>query len=131
MVVVVLICSSYAQHALNRNLDSSRKMSLGGAAGVRAFPASEANGDIGLVSQLELRHQLTSNLETKVFYDFGYIKQNKQLYANWNNANPTMPNSYELQGIGVGLQWQVLPNTTLLAIVNPRLSLAVRMPTDP
>lgn len=106
-----------AQHALNRNLDSSRKMSLGGAAGVRAFPASEANGDIGLVSQLELRHQLTSNLETKVFYDFGYIKQNKQLYANWNNANPTMPNSYELQGIGVGLQWQVLPNTTLLANV--------------
>jgi len=106
-----------AQRALNRNLDSSRKMSLGGANGVRAYPTSEANGDIGLLSQLELRHQLTAKLGTKVFYDFGYIKQNKQLYANWNNANPTMPNSYELQGVGVGLQWQVLPNTSLLANV--------------
>ncbi len=106
-----------AQQALNRNLDSSQKMSLGGAAGVRAYPSSEATGDIGLVSQLELRHQLTANLETKLFYDFGYIQQYKKTYADWNSANAGMPNCYELQGVGLGLQWQAFNNTTLLANV--------------
>ena len=106
-----------AQQALNRNLDSSQKMSLGGATGVRAYPSSEASGDIGLVSQLELRHQLTANLETKLFYDFGYIQQYKKTYADWNSANAGMPNCYELQGVGLGLQWQAFNNTTLLANV--------------
>jgi len=106
-----------AQQALNRNLDSSQKMSLGGAAGVRAYPSSEATGDIGLVSQLELRHQLTANLETKLFYDFGYIQQYKKTYADWNSANAGMPNCYELEGVGLGLQWQAFNNTTLLANV--------------
>ena len=92
-------------------------MSLGGATGVRAYPSSEASGDIGLVSQLELRHQLTANLETKLFYDFGYIQQYKKTYADWNSANAGMPNCYELQGVGLGLQWQAFNNTTLLANV--------------
>ena len=105
------------QQALNRNLDSSKKISLGGATGVRAYPSSEASGDIGLVSQLELRHQLTAKLETKLFYDFGYIQQYKKTYTDWNSTNTGMPNCYELQGVGIGLQWQAFSNTTLLANV--------------
>jgi len=110
-----------AQQALNRNLDSSKKISLGGAAAVRAYPSSEASGDIGIISQLELRHRLTSNFEGKLFYDFGYIQQYKHTYTNWNSDNTGMPNCYELQGVGLGFQWQALGNTTLVANVSTKV----------
>jgi hemolysin activation/secretion protein len=49
----------------NKNLDSSEKLSLGGATGVRAYPSGEASGDEGRKISLDAKYNLKSgtNLE--------------------------------------------------------------------
>jgi hemolysin activation/secretion protein len=70
--------------------------SLGGATGVRAYPAFEGNGDRGWVGSLEYRHGLEAGSQFKVFYDHGRIHR---------LAATSGPSRYELQGAGVG--WDV------------------------
>ena len=60
----------------NRNLDSSEKMYLGGATGVRAYPASEAGGSDAHTLTLELRERLAYNVTLTGFYDYGWVKPN-------------------------------------------------------
>jgi hemolysin activation/secretion protein len=88
--------------ATHRNLDSSEKLYLGGATGVRAYPASEAGGSDGYTLTLELRRRLAYNLSVIGFYDYGWIKPNH----NNNVASPANPNGYSLEGYGVTLAWQ-------------------------
>jgi hemolysin activation/secretion protein len=109
-----------AQAALT-NLDSSEKFSLGGASGVRGWPAGEASGDSGAILSAEWRYQFMSNPRNdsagekvnssqnsgawvfSAFADTGQITQHKNL---WATALPAgKPNSYNLSSIGVGLSY--------------------------
>ena len=105
------------QYALNKNLDSGEKMSLGGGTGVRAYPTAEASGDIGMVVQVELRHTFTPTVQATAFYDFGHIQQYKKTYDGWNDGDTTIPNRYSLQGVGLGVIWQALENTQVDASI--------------
>jgi len=86
------------------NLDSAEKFQLGGPDGVRAWPVGEGIGDNGWIANLELRQILSQpdwgRVEAFGFYDVGGITQ----YAD---LNPGIvydgPNSYTLDGYGVGL----------------------------
>jgi len=79
------------------NLDSSEKMSLGGANGVRAYPQGEASGDQGLLGTLELRYALDGNWQLSGFVDAGKVKFQ---HRPWNAAS----NHRSLHGAGIGLQ---------------------------
>lgn len=79
------------------NLDSSEKMSLGGAGSVRAYPLGEASGDEGMLAQLELRYS-AGVYAPYLFVDGGTIKTNAQPLATNNRRS--------LSGAGFGLRYQ-------------------------
>lgn len=92
---------SFSGQRANKNLNSSEKMSLGGAGGVRAYPQGESDGDEGWVSSIEVRHsfpdvQFIKGLQGSVFYDIGSVKINHTDY----NADK---NSRTISGAGFGL----------------------------
>ncbi|HBB79023.1 hypothetical protein BBI09_04150 [Stutzerimonas xanthomarina] len=80
------------------NLDSSEDFSLGGINGVRAYPQSEASGDEGMLTQVELRYQAGA-FTPYLFWDAGKV---------WINRNPWLheDNYRSLSGGGVGLRVQ-------------------------
>lgn len=86
--------------AASSNLDSSEHFALGGASGVRAYPASEASGDIGYLLRAELRYVLPfpgKNLcQLAAFFDHGGVQINK-------HDDGTGDNRRYLQGAGLGL----------------------------
>lgn len=84
------------------NLDGSDQFSLGGVNGVRAYPSSEASGDLGFVTNLELKRNF-DKFEGTLFYDYGKIKLHKHLYENWNSTNLKLKNNYILRGWGFAL----------------------------
>jgi hemolysin activation/secretion protein len=87
------------------NLDSSEKMELGGAYGVRAYPEGEAYGDEGYLATLEARlrlNQWTGSLPGELqlfgFVDAAQIKvADDPWFAGSNRANRS--------GFGAGLSW--------------------------
>lgn len=101
----------------NRNLDSSEKIYLGGATGVRAYPASEAGGSEGNTFTLELRQRFDNNLTLTGFYDYGRVKVNRDNA----NASPANPNDYNLQGLGLTLAWQATQAMDFKATVAQRM----------
>jgi len=101
-----------AQYAF-KNLDSAEKFSLGGPYGIRAYPNSEGQGDHGLMANIEFKHGFNQTLEGMIFYDWGLIQQYQNTYSNWDSGNPSLENIYELQGIGVGVNWNVTPATNI------------------
>ena len=89
----------------SKNLDSSEKMELGGAYGVRAYPEGEAYGDQGYILTAEARLRLAAfrkplggRLEAVAFVDHGSVTLNK---SPWNAD----PNHRTLSAAGVGLNW--------------------------
>ena len=101
----------------NKNLDSSEKMYLGGATGVRAYPASEGGGSEGNTLTLELRQRLDHNLALTGFYDYGWVRANRDN----NVASPANPNGYNLQGYGVSLAWQASTSIDVKATLAQRV----------
>jgi len=97
------------------NLDSSEKMYLGGAYGVRAYPSNEAGGDEGQLINIELRSRLPNNFNLTGFYDWGHIN------VNHNNVNNASPNSITLEGVGLSLGWQATSGLNLNAVWSRRL----------
>jgi hemolysin activation/secretion protein len=91
--------------ASNKNLDSSEKIYLGGANGVRAFPASEAGGSSGQTLTLELRRRIAGQWMLTGFYDYGRIQQ-YQTNLNVAGTALTPLNNYALSGFGASLGWQ-------------------------
>ena len=88
----------------NKNLDSSEKLSLGGATGVRAYPSGEASGDEGRKISLDAKYNIKSgtrfgDIIASVFYDYGKIRQ----YKDTLDISMTTPNEYSLEGWGVAL----------------------------
>jgi hemolysin activation/secretion protein len=85
-----------------QNLDPSEQFYLGGPAGVRAYAVSSDGGSTGQLVTAELRwNALRSPYCTcglKVLYDVGHIRLN----ANDDFPLAPEPNSYFLQGVGIG-----------------------------
>lgn len=79
----------------NSNLDSSEKLSLGGAYGVRAYAQGEGIGDEGYIGNLELRYSLDSRWQLYALFDHGEVDINN---TPWDDSD----NSRELTGAGVG-----------------------------
>ncbi len=87
------------------NLDSSERMQLGGAHGVRAFPEGEAYGDQGYVATAEARmllmrgeRPIPGQLQLIGFVDTGHVQFSKNAWADG-------PNHAGRSGIGAGLVW--------------------------
>ncbi len=84
------------------NLDSSEKFYLGGASGVRAYPANEVGGAIGQLFNLEVRRRLPQGFTLSGFYDFGQLVVNR----NNNFTGAPVANNLLLRGAGLSLDWQ-------------------------
>jgi len=89
----------------SKNLDSSEKMELGGAYGVRAYPEGEAYGDQGYIATLEARIRLArlsqmtgGSLQAFAFADHGQVTINHSAWA------PGL-NDRSLSAAGLGLSW--------------------------
>ena len=97
------------------NLDSSEKMELGGAYGVRAYPEGEAYGDQGYIATLEARlmvsrwaESLPGQLQLIGFVDAGKVQfSHKPWFAGSNQASRS--------GIGAGITWAGPHDLTLKA----------------
>ena len=100
-----------------KNLDSSDRMSLGGAQGVRAYPSSEGSGDEALTASLEWRIPVAEGLQWNMFYDLGAVRISKNPAVD----NLPTPNSYTLSGWGAGLNYQVSSSTVLKATAAHRI----------
>lgn len=81
----------------NKNLDSSEGFGIGGVTGVRAYPTGEGYGNVGWVSQTELRYALDNNFNPYVFYDIGSTTANQTTVG----VNDTR----EVSGTGLGLRY--------------------------
>jgi hemolysin activation/secretion protein len=95
--------ASLSGQIASKNLDSSEKLPLGGATGVRAFPQGEASGDEGVLLNVELRQAIKQALvpgavEVIGFVDTGRVRIN-------NSAYTTADNDRSLSGAGVGFAW--------------------------
>jgi hemolysin activation/secretion protein len=87
------------------NLDSSEKMELGGAYGIRAYPEGEAYGDEGILLTAEVRrrleylsHRIGGDVQSVAFVDTGAVTVNKSPWAPGSNSR-------NLSAAGVGLTW--------------------------
>lgn len=80
------------------NLDSSEKLYLGGAYGVRAYPQGEASGDQGWLANVELRYSLTEAWQLSTFIDHGQVRLNKDTWTDEENHR-------SLSGAGIGARW--------------------------
>jgi hemolysin activation/secretion protein len=91
--------SLQAQAALS-NLTSAEKLSLGGAGGVRAYPAGEAVGDSGVLATAELRYQVLPAepfpLAVALFHDVGRVRLTQR------PVSPS-PNHRTLAGSGLSV----------------------------
>lgn len=92
------------------NLDSSEKFYLGGANGVRAYPANEGGGARGQLLNLELRWKLPQGFVATAFHDQGRLVQNID-----NATLAATPNAYSLRGHGLSLVWQASQGLNLKA----------------
>jgi hemolysin activation/secretion protein len=90
---ISLYAALSGQHT-DASLDSSEKIYLGGAYGVRAYPSNEGGGSSGYIGNVELRWRLSQGLSVTGFVDDGHIK----------NYDDTA--SYSLRGSGLALTWQ-------------------------
>ena len=89
----------------SENLDSSEKMQLGGAYGVRAYPEGEAYGDQGYILSAEARLRLATlserlhgQLQAFAFVDHGQITLNKSPWFAGDNDRT-------LSAAGLGLAY--------------------------
>jgi hemolysin activation/secretion protein len=90
----------------SRNLDSSEKLYLGGASGVRAYPSNEAGGSSGYTLTVGLKQRIDQAWTLNGFTDWGRIQE----YKNNMDAAGIEPlsgtNTQALQGLGLTLSWR-------------------------
>ncbi|HEY4079926.1 MAG TPA: ShlB/FhaC/HecB family hemolysin secretion/activation protein [Burkholderiaceae bacterium] len=97
--------AAYRGQWASKNQDSSNRFSLGGPAGVRAYPVDEGGGSKGQVLNLELRARLPHSLVLTGFADWGHVVVNADnAFASANPAaGSALPNAYSLKGAGLEL----------------------------
>jgi hemolysin activation/secretion protein len=115
--------SFYGQKA-SRNLDSSEKLILGGANGVRAYPQGEAAGDSGYLLNAEVRYAfgvdaLPGLFQATAFLDTGEVSLLEEPFAG-------LPNHRRLSGGGVGLVWTKVNDFSLRASIAHRCRVTAR-----
>ena len=115
-----LVWVSTQVQVASRNLDSSEKMSLGGAYGVRAYPAQEASGDHGALVTAEYRHRLSDALQLAGFVDHGWVQRDHRAFGTGSEAR-----SGSLSGVGASAEWRLHESTTA------RVTLAQRVGSNP
>lgn len=108
---VSLLTSAHGQVA-DRNLDTSRKLILGGPSAVRAYDVGDGSVDTGMVAtgELRTRWQLPSwrwtgrapELTVSGFYDYGRGNQNRNNTLK-NGRVLAEQNAVELAGAGVSV----------------------------
>ncbi|WP_076754454.1 ShlB/FhaC/HecB family hemolysin secretion/activation protein [Ectothiorhodosinus mongolicus] len=106
----------------SKNLDSSQGISLGGPAGVRAYPVSEGSGDQAIIATVEIRHNFNDQLQGIAFYDHGQVRQHR---FDYRPETTTEPNTYELKGLGVGMTYSLSSRAQL------RATLATKVGSNP
>jgi hemolysin activation/secretion protein len=104
----VSLYASVSGQRSSKNLDSSEKLTLGGAAGVRAYPYGEGSGDEGHIASAELRWDMRaplsgSTLRVFGFYDTGTISLHKEPWNSLQAGSSGARNSYSLHGTGIGV----------------------------
>lgn len=114
---------SFNGQRAGKNLDSSEKLVLGGAHGVRAYPQGEAVGDSGYVASVELRLSqqfpgVPGLFQPFVFVDAGSVRINHSVFAAGTNRR-------QLTGAGLGLGW------THPQGLEMRLTVATRLGNEP
>lgn len=102
----------------SKNLDSSEKLVLGGASGVRAYPQGEGIGDQGYLASIEYRHNFNEALQAALFYDTGSVSINREAF------DATVSNKRTLSGMGLGFN-------AVLGGADLRASLAWRTSGEP
>jgi hypothetical protein len=89
-------------------VDTTQKMSFGGARSVRAYAPGVLSGDSGHLLTAEIKHRLTpigkavtvsDDLYASVFIDAGWLTLYQNPYASGSNQA-------RLAGAGVGLSWE-------------------------
>ncbi len=99
---------SLSGQSASKNMTSAERFSLGGAAGVRAYPTGEASGDSGYVFQSELRYIIPGvkvgpgDVTVAGFYDQGHVQICKDYIAICANPLALNANKRNLSGYGVG-----------------------------
>lgn len=98
--------TAFSGQAANKNLDSSEKFVLGGM-GVRAYAQGEAAGDEGQMINLEARYNVPGfKLQLTGFLDTGRVNLHKSTWNGWQPVGlPNFPNSYNLAGYGLGVNF--------------------------
>nr|QOV08972.1 Heme transporter protein HuxB [uncultured beta proteobacterium] len=117
------IFMSASRQWASKNLDSSEKLYLGGASGVRAFPNSEAGGSSGLTATLELRREWSAQWQTTLFYDYGRISQFKvPVRADGTSLLNGASNDIMLRGRGVAMTYRFVSGAEVKATLARRVS---------
>ncbi|MEY4663016.1 MAG: hypothetical protein RLZZ239_1489, partial [Pseudomonadota bacterium] len=110
------IFMSASRQWASKNLDSSEKLYLGGASGVRAFPNSEAGGSTGVTATLELRREWNAQWQTTLFYDYGRISQFKvPVRADGSSLLTDTTNDIMLRGRGVSMTYRFVSGAEVKA----------------
>ena len=103
------------------NLDSSEKFNLGGPDGVRAYSTTEGSGDEGMVISAELHETIRPAVQLFGFFDYGLIRQQVKTWDGWA-SNPGVPNTYSLNGVGIGMLLRPIERFSLKTSLATRLS---------
>ncbi|WP_162255172.1 ShlB/FhaC/HecB family hemolysin secretion/activation protein [Rhizobacter sp. Root1221] len=97
----------------SQNLDNAEKLTLGGARGVRGYPAAEGASDQGAIVNTELRWWLNPQWSTFVFYDAAHGKLRRE-------PEGTDDNTRTLHAAGLGVQFTNPELFTLKATLGVR-----------
>ena len=108
----------------SHNLDSSERMYLGGANGVRAYPQGEGSGDEGIMATIEPRfYTKIPGLVFSTYFDIGHVKYNHD--GSSVSGNKTTDTGMTLKGYGIAVSY-TKPNDWFA-----RLDYARRIGDDP
>ena len=97
----------------DRNLDSSERLSLGGANAVRAYPLGEATGDEGWILRADLKRRLGDAWRAGAFVDVGGITRDHTVPP----GGAATPNRYTLAGAGLVVEWLPRADMSLIFTV--------------
>ena len=93
---------SFTGQWARKNLDSSKKMLVGGPYTVRAYDVGAVSADTGYIGTAELRHELKfggfGHFQTVAFIDSAHVTINQNTWINSTNRAT-------LSGAGLGLTW--------------------------
>ncbi|MBR1696125.1 MAG: ShlB/FhaC/HecB family hemolysin secretion/activation protein [Selenomonas sp.] len=88
----------------SHNLDSSERMYLGGANGVRAYPQGEGSGDEGIMATIEPRfYTKIPGLVFSTYFDIGHVKYNHD--GSSVPGNKTTDTGMTLKGYGIAVSY--------------------------